>query len=288
VGGTDGELEITGPFITPDQSPSHFTATLSEGDGVAITALVVSNCERYLATGDADGRVRLWDLQDLSIRWERHLGQAVRSLDFAREQAPWEIDETSEPPSWAENRSATFPPGLLAAQSVDRVVVWDMVHGVPQAVLSDEGFGEGIAFSADATRLYTIRGGVVSEWDWVRGQEIAAYTDMDGWLWSGAVSAMAIGPDERLYVVGRGGSFGIGRELRVGVFELFEQRGVLAARGVRRLPDGYEDWQEDVPCLSDFGLPLCVSPSGVVVEVGRYGVVNIWRLGEAESLAQAR
>ncbi len=288
MGGTDGELEITGPFITPDQSPTYFTATLSEADGVAITALVASNCERYLATGDADGRVRLWDLQDLSIRWERHLGQAVRSLDFAREQAPWEIDETSEPPSWAENRSATFPPGLLAAQSVDRVVVWDMIHGVPQAVLSDEGFGEGITFSDDATRLYTIWGGVVSEWDWARGEETAAYADMDGWLWSGAVSAMAIGPDERLYVVGRGGSFGIGRELRVGVFDLFEQRGVLAARGVRRLPDGYEDWQEDVPCLSDFGLPLCVSPSGVVVEVGRYGVVNIWRLGEAESLAQAR
>jgi WD40 repeat protein len=278
VGGYNGELAITETLTRLEQSPVHMPQMLSEGDGVAISALAVSDDGRYLATANMDGRVQLWEMTSRELIWERAFGGYVSSLAFGDGLGARSAKDWNDPGAWVQ-RDCGPGADMLAAAGGQGIVVWDVLDGVPLSV-QPEVYAVELAFSSDGESVFTVNSGKIVEIDWRTGKEVKVYDELQTWLWGGHVSRMALCPtSNRLYVLESGGFLGLGTELKLGVIDLSRNRSLMAARGVRLESAGQGAPEANNKFVDYFGMPVYVSPSGVVIETGRFGVVNIWRLG---------
>ncbi len=280
VGGYGGELAITETLTRLEQSPIYAPQLLAAGDGRSISALVVSDDGRYMAAANCDGQVQLWDMTSRELLWQRAQGDYVHSLAFGDGLGARRVKDPNNPDAWAERPCG---PGadMLAAAGNGGIVVWDVLDGSPLSVLPETYTGS-MAFSADGESVFTVWDGEVIQLDWRTGKQLKVYNELETWLWGGHASRIALCPrSDRLYVLEIGGFLGFGTQLKLGVIDLARKRSVLAARGVRLELAGEGTPEANDKFVDHFGMPVYVSPSGVMIETGRFGVVNIWRLGEA-------
>lgn len=160
-----------------------------EADGPSVNDLAVSADGRLLATASDDGRVRLYELADGTLRhtFEGH-SSPVLGVRFA-----------------PDGRRLASCSGNVQGPGDASIRIWDTETGAPLAMLvGHESAVCGVAFSADGARVASVSGNALSRaddtlrlWDIGSGECVAVCTGH-----TNLVSSVEFSPDGRLVATG--------------------------------------------------------------------------------------
>jgi WD40 repeat protein len=149
----------------------------------AVAALAFSRDGRVLATGDADGNVRLWSIQDGAQIWRR------------RARRPWlpfktEVNVVAFSADGRSVAAGTEDPAILVLKDTATARTIDVL-GAPSPVTS-------LAFAPDGRSLAAgMRSGAITIWDLAKGKERRTLTGH-----THAVGTLAFAPNGRTLASG--------------------------------------------------------------------------------------
>ncbi|ODU01943.1 MAG: hypothetical protein ABS81_19240 [Pseudonocardia sp. SCN 72-86] len=281
-------------FAVAPTRPGAAGAALAAGAG-AVRVLAFAPSGRLLATGGADGLVRLWDLTDpaapqplgtpfgdgkavLALAFTRD-GTRLAASGMARTVTLWNVTDPRAPvaagaplvgPTAQVNSLAVSPDGttLAGASSDDRLWTWDLATGASTGSRPHPSTVVQVGYDAGAEsgggRLVTVGGdGTVRVWD-AGDARIRDPRD--------TVFAMDWLPDSQSVALGVGGS-----AKNVRLWNVTDARAPAALTPALGAPAG-------APPLSG---SVATSPDGRVVASGATdGGVRVWDLGPGGAVAR--